>query len=188
MQTSTFQMKAHVFTHVDAPLHFIQEGKSIDELHLDQLVGRASFIDVSYKQANEAITANDIVEHSNHVREGDIVLIKTGWDAHVSWKSKMYWTHAPYLRTEAAERLVQINVKAVGYDFPQEFVIRDLFTRSPKRWEYAVHIILLNQGILNIEYLINLHQLHKQIIQIFVLPLRLIGIEGAPARVLAIED
>jgi arylformamidase len=188
MQTSTIELQAHAFTHVDAPLHFIRNGKAIDEIPLDQLIGRASVIDVSYRGAGEEITFSDLEECGEHVSTDDIALIRTAWDLKHSWEKEEYWTEAPYLTKDAAEWLVERRVKAAGYDFPQDYVIREMLRRTVTAKEHTVHNVLLGNGVLNIEYLINLHQIKEKKVQIFVLPLRLVGVEGAPARVVAVED
>lgn len=188
IQSSSIMIEAHAFTHIDSPLHFLKSGKAIDDIPLDQLVGEAAVIDVSYKAANEAITSEDLEQHGRHVKAGDIVLIKTGWDTKCSWESRSFWMEAPYLTRDAAEWLLKRRVKAVGYDFPQDYVIRELTFRMPRAEEFVTHELLLKKGVLNIEYLVCLKEIKKDRVKLFALPLKLVGVEGAPARVIAIED
>lgn len=187
-QFSVVEVDAHSFTHIDAPLHFIRGGKSIDEVPLSQLVGEAAVIDLSDIKPKEAITSRDLNERGKHVKEGDIVLIKTEWEKRFSWESEEYWSEAPYLTKDAAEWFIGHKVKAIGCDFPQEYAIRELGRKVLKVEEFPVHQILLGNNILNIEYLTNLSEVKKERVKIIALPLKMVGCEGAPARVIAIED
>ena len=187
-QSSTVQLRAHAFTHVDAPLHFVKGGGSIDEIPLTHLTGRGAVIDVSHRGVNAEITSSDLDKKGGHVAEGDIALLKTAWDAKVSWNDERFWTDSPYLAEDAAQWLVSRRVKAAGYDFPQDYVIRQMLGGTPSVQAFRIHNILLPRGILNIEYLINLHQIRAKTVQLFALPLKLVGVEGAPARVIALEE
>jgi arylformamidase len=74
----------------------------------------------------------------------------------------------------------------VGFDFPQDFSIRDIPERHPPLEELTTHHLILRKGIYLIEYLCNLHQVHADRIQVYALPLKVLGAEGAPARVIAV--
>jgi arylformamidase len=58
--------------------------------------------------------------------------------------------------------------------------------RHPSVKELPTHNIILGKGIFLIEYLINLHRIHVDRVNLFALPLKVVGAEGAPARVVAI--
>lgn len=94
MQSSTLQLRAHTFTHIDAPLHFIEAGRSIDEIPLTHLTERGAVVDVSHKGANEKITSSDLDKNGGHVAEGDIALLMTAWDAKMSWNDERSWTES----------------------------------------------------------------------------------------------
>lgn len=119
-------------------------------------------------------------------KAGDIVLLKTGWDLQRDWKTREFWTEAPYVDEKAATWLVGHKIKAVGFDFPQDYHIRDIPARHPRVEELTTHSIILCRGIYLIEYLCNLHQIKVDRAEIFALPLKIAGAEGAPARVIAV--
>jgi arylformamidase len=81
----------------------------------------------------------------------------------------------PHLSTDAAEWLVARGVKAVVYDFPEEYLIR---TENFRGEDCPVHHTLLGNGFYNIEYVVNLRRLTKPFYTIFALPLKLRGPVG----------
>jgi kynurenine formamidase len=89
---------------------------------------------------------------------------------------------------EGAQWLAEKKPKAVGCDFPQDYVIREMENREPEIDEFVVHHIFLTRGILNIEYLTNLKSIKRKRVKFMAIPLKLKGVEGSPVRALAIED
>lgn len=191
-QGGRIEMANHAGTHIDAPRHFIKEGISIDEIPIDQLIGEAALIDVSHK-LGEAITAKDLMEKGTHVREGDIILIRTGW------MDKLYGTEdcfnkASYLTKDAAEWLVKKKAKMVGFDTPTEYLVRVSVQKHRSGQNYSrledwpVHHTLLSNGIPKIEYIGDLTKVKKKRLTIIALPLKLKDLDGSPARIIAIEE
>ena len=78
--------------------------------------------------------------------------------------------------------------KAVGFDFPQDYAIREIERRAPEIDEFVVHNVFLKKGILNIEYLTNLKSIREKRVKFMAIPLKLKGVEGSPVRAIAIED
>lgn len=185
-QASAFWMSAHSFTHIDAPRHFVPDGTTIDRIPIEQLSGPAAVVDCSHMGAADEISGAVLEERAAHVRPGDIVLLRTDWDTRCSWETEAFWTTAPYLGASGAEWLVARQAKAVGYDFPQDWVIRDMGRREPAREEFVVHVAFLPRGILNIEYLTNLAAIGSPRCYVLALPIPLEGGDGAPARVVAL--
>jgi len=182
-QISAAYLPVHVGTHVDAPLHFIKGGDSIEKVPLERLVGKAIVVDLTSKGPNEAITEADLEPFSHEVREGDIVVLRTDWTVK-KWGKPDFFDASPYLGMDAAQWLAKKKIKAAGFDFAQEYAVRkaQFYTE-----ECVVHTTLLSKNIYNIEYLTNLNRLIKKRFTIIALPISLLGLEGAPARVIAIE-
>lgn len=185
---SVLTLDMHAFTHVDTPMHMGQGKVTIDAVPLNQLVGPAAVLDLSFIGANDAIRVRDLHEAGSHILPGDIVLLKTGWDFKCDWRNREYWTKAPYVVEDAAAWLAKQEIKAVGFDFPQDYAIRDTPSRHPNFEEMPTHHFVLRKGIYLIEYLCNLHQVKGSRVNLYVLPLKVEGAEAAPARVLAIVD
>jgi arylformamidase len=164
---STLHMSAHCGTHVDAPRHFFDDGAGTDGLPLEMLVGRTRVIEVT---SRKGVAAGDLsaIDLTEEVR----VLIKTVNSR--LWGSASF--HADYVGvTESGARyLVEHGIKVVGVDYlsVEEF-------RKPGA---PAHHVLLGAGTIVIEGL-NLRDVEPGIYEMFCLPLRIVGADGAPARV-----
>lgn len=177
----------HAFTHVDAPLHMEPGRESIDQVDLASLCGPAVVVDLTPVEPDQEISPGRLAECWQEVSEGDIVLLKTEWDRQQGIDSREYWSRAPYLSPQAAAWLAQQPIKAVGYDFPQDHAIREIPDRHPTPAEMPTHDLVLRKGIYMIEYLCNLSSLRQRRLEVFALPLKVQGSEGACARVAAVE-
>jgi len=186
-QVTAVRTTMHSFTHIDTPLHIERGRESIDQVDLDRLCGQAAVVDVRPVKENQEIGRDVLVERTGHVRPGDIVLLKTGWDLLRDCTTKNYWLEAPYLSRDAVQYLSELSIKAVGFDFPQDFVIREIPDRHPAAAEMPTHDLLLRKGILLIEYLCNMHRIGGERVAVYALPLKIAGAEGACARVVAVE-
>lgn len=182
-QGSSFSMFAHYATHVDAPNHFIEGDKGIDQAPLGKLMGAAALVPLDDHGEAAAISGDTLENRGRHVRRGDIAILRTGWsDRH--WGTPTFWANGPYLHKSAADWLVERGVKAVVYDFSEEFVVRKPGFRGE---ECEIHHRILGEEIYNIEYVHNLSKIAAARLTILALPLKLVGLDGAPARVVAIE-
>lgn len=178
----------HAFTHVDTPLHIEAGRESIDCVSLGRLCGAAAVLDLGPVVPNQEIGPDLLAARGSHIRPGDIVLLKTGWDLARRSDTREYWTDAPYLNRQAAAWLSEQPIKAVGFDFPQDFPIREIPGRHPMVQEMPTHDLVLRKGILLIEYLCNVHRLSAQRVEVYALPLKVAGADGGCARVIAVES
>lgn len=185
-QTCRIDISMHTFTHVDTPLHVMPDQVTIDRVPLDQLVGPAAILDLKAIRPNQAINEEMVREAGRHLKRGDIVLLRTCWDLQRDWKTREFWTEAPYVDEKAAAWLAEQKIKAVGFDFPQDYFIRDIPARHPPVKELPTHHIILRRGIFLIEYLCNLRQIPTDRAEVYALPLKITGAEGAPARVICV--
>lgn len=169
----------HVGTHVDAPRHFDSDGKTIDELPLERFTGDAVTLDVSKSEATE-ITVDDLERADGEVREGDILLLYTGWGE--KYGEPDYDPH-PWLTVDAAEWIVERGVGLLGMDV----ITPDLPGpyRSEGYDDFPVHHILLGNDVLVAEHLANLDRIAGDRIEVFAFPHRIEGGDGAPTRFVA---
>ncbi len=180
---SGFKMFCHYGSHVDAPNHFIEGTASIDLAPLTKLIGPAAVVPLMDHGAEAGIAGDTLEDRGRHVRRNDIVILQTGWtDAH--WGDDIFWSDGPFLAPDGADWLVERGVKAVVYDFSEELVVRQPGFRGE---DCEVHHKILGQDIYNIEYVHNLPKITAERCAIIALPLKLVGLDGAPARILAIE-
>lgn len=176
-----YSAPTHVGTHVDAPRHFITEGKTIDELSLDRFAGEGVVLDVSKDEPVE-ITVYDVETTAGAVRDGDIVLLYTGWED--KYGTPEYDPH-PWVSEDLAQWFVDKKVKLLGVDN----ITPDIpGPHRPEGWlEFPVHRTLLGNGVLIAEHLCNLAPLTGQRLEIQGLPVPIDGGDGAPARFVARE-
>jgi arylformamidase len=164
---STLHMSAHTGTHVDAPRHFFDAGAGTESLALELLMGRARVIEIA---SRAGIAAEDLapIDLSDDIR----VLIKT----HNSrlWGSPEFHQDYVGVTDSGAKYLVEHGIKVVGVDY--------LSVEKFHNPGAPAHHVLLGAGTIVIEGL-NLRDVDPGVYEMFCLPLRIVGSDGAPARV-----
>lgn len=164
---------SHTGTHVDAPKHFISNGKSIDKVFLDRYIGEAVILDMSKKKVGRGIIDSDLDKQREVIRAGDILLLYSGTSN--TWNRKSTRKNFAYLEPSAAKWIVDHKIKCVGID--SYSVEKYGFTEG---W---THKILLSKGIGIIEGLnSNLKKFLRKRMFLVCLPLLIKGIDGSPAR------
>ena len=178
LNVTEIHLPCHAGTHVDAPVHVVPNGKSIEELPLDAFVGPGAVIPVE-KGGGEEVTAADLEGSGVPVDRGDVLMLHTGWDA--KFESDEYNMH-PYLSVDAAEWIVERGVKLFGIDC----ITVDLPTplRS-KGFDFPVHRTLLGNDVLIAENVTNLGAIAGRKNRIMALPLKVQGSDAAHARIVA---
>lgn len=156
---------AHTGTHVDAPAHFIDGAPTLEQVPLDCMVGPAQVLDVRGRAAIDAAAL------AGHAITADILLFRT--DNSERWGKAGFQKDFVYLTRDAAELLVARGVKTVGWDY---LSIEQFGSQT-----FEVHKLLLGRGILIIEGL-DLRTIEPGSYQLACLPLKLEGVDGAPAR------
>ena len=157
---------AHTGTHVDAPAHFIDGARTLEQMPLDHMVGEATVLDLRGRRTIDAAALAD-----QDVHDGDIVLCKT--DNSALWARDGFQEGFTYLTLDAAEVLVARGVKTFGLAY---LSIEEFGSKT-----FAVHKLLLGRNILIIEGL-NLSAIEAGRYFLSCLPLNLQGVDGAPAR------
>ncbi len=179
----------HGFTHMDSPRHFFADGRTTSDIPLETTVGEAAVVDLTPVEPNQAITAERLAAAASHVERGEIVVLRSCWEQQRSPKTPEFWTEAPYVARDAAEWLLARKPRAVAFDFPQDYTIRLLLKGEIRPVEeHVTHDVLLRNGVILIEYLSNTAALASLRTFLCCLPLKLPEADGAPARVIAIED
>ncbi len=157
----------HVGTHMDAPLHMIENGKSINELSLDTFIGFGVLIDArNNKEIDESLLDNVRIEKES------IVLIFTDFGSR--YRTDSYYKNHPTVTENFAKRMLELNIKMIGMDMP-----------SPDKPPFPIHKILLGNNIPFLENLTNLDQLLGiEKFEVIALPAKFKA-DGAPVRVIA---
>jgi len=167
----------HQGTHMDAPYHFFDDGKTIDQVDIKKGFGPAWVLDFTHKKPKEEITAEDLEIHKDKIIKGSRILFHTGWDK--VFPEKRYFSDQPFLGIGACQYLADKGVACLGIDAP---------TIYPEKYK-AVHHILLNKDteMMIIESLMHLEKLENDHIILIAFPLRITKRDGAPTRAIAID-
>lgn len=187
-QVTWIGLAVHGFTHIDSPRHMLPGGQTSSDVPLEATIGEAAVVDLTDVGEEEEITAEHLSARGGHIREGDIVLLKTGWDTRRGLHTKEFWTRSPYLSRDACEWLLSRGIKALAPDFPQDYPIRDLLggvTRPIA--DFVSHDVLLRNGVILIEYARNFTAIAGERTTIYALPIKVPDADGCPARVIAVD-
>ena len=166
--TSSIQISSHAGTHIDAPSHFINGGKSVDSIPLELLIGKCIVIEVSSKSLIEIedLSGYNFCKYKR-------VLFKT--------RNSEFWPKSPKgfsknfvsLSTSAALYLTQFGVFLIGIDY---LSIESFYSKK-----HSVHNILLRKEVVILEG-IDLSKVVAGEYNLICLPLKVIDCDGAPAR------
>src|SRR3989475_3062141 len=106
-QVSSVRQSLHTGAHIDSPLHVFKDGITTAEISLDQVMGEAIVVDLSFVGPNHAITIDDLRRGgADDVRRGDIVLLRTDWTDRMYGRWPDYFVQSPWFPPESAEWLV----------------------------------------------------------------------------------
>jgi arylformamidase len=174
---------------MDSLRHVVADGFTTDAISMDMVVGPAAVVDVSAVAPRGPVTSEMAAAAGAPVREGDIVLLQARWDEKESIDTEDFWRNAPYVTAEAAEWLRDARIKAIAFEFPQDYCICYFLTgeKRPPLLEHPTHYHLLRNGIIMFEYLRNMGAIEGERTFFVGLPLKLPDSDGAPARAIAID-
>lgn len=160
---SSIQMDIHTGTHMDAPLHMLDGGDTIDRTALEACIGPCKVLDLTFVE--DGITAKDLERFT--INKGDRILLKTRNSFEDFFNMEFI-----YVETTGAKYLVDKGITLVGIDGLG-------IERSQK--DYATHRQILGAGIPIVEGL-RLQDISEGEYEFIGLPLSLTGLEGSPIR------
>jgi len=166
---SLLSLNVHTGTHVDAPLHMIANGETIETISLERLVGPARVLDLTH--AKEFITKEDLVPFA--IQKGERVILKTS-----SSFSEDFLLDFVFLREDGAKYLAEIGVGLVATD------ALGIERAQP---EYPTHRTLMRNDVIIVEGL-RLKDVPAGNYTLVIAPLKLTGIDAAPARAFLLGD
>ena len=171
---TALNMSAHTGTHIDMPKHFIDSGKTLDELDLDVLIGKARVIGVPYdvKVISEEYLRTVPLEGVERI------LFKTANSRLVVEQPLSFHPDYVALDISGGQYLARSGCKLVGIDYMSIGYYAD---------PQGAHYPLLGADVIVLEG-INLDGVEPGDYQLIALPLKLSGREGAPARAILIEN
>lgn len=187
---TTLHLYSHCGTHIDAPKHFgvtsSRKGESlggeqtIDQIPLEKCMGPAWLADLSDIKPRSLITPADMSALEDKIRPGDSLLLRTGWSERVH--SPAYRRELPRISPELAHWCVDKGIRMLGVEPPSVADVNNLEELT------AVHKILLQGGIVIVEGLAHLDEIHKEKVTFMAFPLKIIKGDGSPVRAVAIEE
>ncbi|HEX9667411.1 MAG TPA: cyclase family protein [Thermodesulfobacteriota bacterium] len=195
-EAKNYSAAEHGGTHVDAPIHFAEGQRTVDELPIEQLVGSAVVIDVSQKASVDPdyqVGIDDFKEwedENGRIPDDSIVLLYTGYSKYWPDKVKYLGTenrgeeavknlHFPGLDPEAAKWLIENRrLKAIGLDTASIDYGQSQLFKS--------HVTLFNESVPAFENVANLDKLPAKGAIVFALPMKIKGGSGGPLRIVAL--
>ncbi len=165
----------HVGTHVDAPFHLLDDGRTIESLPLDVLTGPCYVIQLP--DGVDAITA-EVLDRTEITSEMKRILFGTS-NSHLWAKGETKFQEEYVAITEdGAEWLVERGVQLIGVDY---------LSVSPFGESGPTHQVFLQAGVILVEGL-NLSSVMRGFYDLYCLPLKIAHSDGAPARVILIQS
>jgi arylformamidase len=178
----------HNGSHVDAPFHFHDAGKTIDEIPIEDFVYERPFVIQKKLKRSELIQLEDLTSCVDELRAADILFLCTGYGA-LRNDRDVYADDFPAVSEEAARyiRTELLNLKAVAIDT----LSIESATMAPQT-DFKVHKTFLDGSMfdtrtiiiyedVNIEKIVN----KKNIKRIYAFPLRLKGLDASPVTIVA---
>jgi arylformamidase len=165
---SSLLLSSHTGTHIDAPVHYLKTGDTIDTIPLESLLGTCRVVDLGEKDG--IITRDNL---TGKIGDEKRILLKTSFSGKTSFTENY-----PSIGLDAAKYLVSGGVRCIGIDSP---------SIESFQCDGSVHRHLLSNNCLIIE-LLDLSGVSEGVYDLVALPLRLTGLDGAPARVILREN
>jgi len=173
-ETRKIELGTHTGTHLDAALHFIENGYGVDQIPLETLIGPVTIFDLSHLLPSEKIE----VKHLGNLPITERMIFRFNWGRF--WGKKDYYKDFPFFSKEAANYLVEKGLKLIGMDTPSPDGLA-----SDAEEDCPVHKIFLKHSIVIVEYLANLELINDLVgWDLIVLPLKIKGADGSPVRAL----
>lgn len=175
--TSSILLGSHIGTHMDAQKHFIQGGKSIDQISLDLCIGDITIVDYSHFLPGQSVNIKDL----ENIRITRRMMLVFNWDRF--YHTPQYTCSWPHLSLEAAKYLIDNGV---------QFIATDVTSLDKKAQgtgdDFQIHKFMLKHDIIFVESLANTHLIDFNKNYYFIaLPLCLKGLDGSPCRSILIE-
>jgi arylformamidase len=184
---SVLSIMTHNGTHIDAPRHMIEKGIPVDRIPLAQVAKEGALINLPHKGANSSVSVKDILDTGVALGPDRIPVIHTGW-TDKTWGKPEFWSQMPYLEPGVGALMASKGVPAVAMDvFPEKPLWRGVKLEPGEVWP-GNHHAMLGKGIPMIQFVTNLSQIGTSKFVLVALPLKMTGVDGSPARVIALVE
>lgn len=166
---SRISMDMHTGTHIDAPLHMIEKGSTMDEFNIENVITECKVLDLT--SIKDRITEEDL--ENKGINEEEFILLKTRNSFEEGFDFNFVFLHESGARYLKERGIKGVGIDSLGIERSQE--------------GHETHKILLGNGITIIEGL-RLKEVNEGKYLLCALPLKIKGVEAAPARAILIEQ
>lgn len=171
--TSSYLLGSHTGTHIDAPRHFVNNGRCIDEISVQDLCGEITIVDLCRFGRGKVIQVTDIAS----IAVTSKMLFVFGWCKY--WNTEQYYREYPYFSNEAIRFLIEKGLTFMAMDTPSPDPVKDIHLKE----ESMNHKLLLQHNVILLEYVTNTNLINfNNQYEIIALPLKIMGGDGAPCR------
>lgn len=170
---SSLSCCVHIGTHIDAPRHFLADGRTTDAIPLSELIVPVTVVEFP------AVSVIDeaVLEGAPIQPDANRLLFKTRNSLRWQQGDSKFFEDFVAIDESGANWLVEHDIRMVGVDY---------LSVAPWQAPAPTHEILLESGVVIIEGL-DLHEVEPAEYKLICLPLKLAGVEGAPARAILVE-
>jgi len=177
---SHLSIYSHAGTHMDAPYHFGVENKYINEYKPEELIIRGHLINLKDTKPQQLITVEMVEGQLEDFNGGDAILLRTDWSNRIG--TAMYRNDLPRISVALANWCADNQVGILGVEPPSVADVNNITEVT------QIHEILMKGQVTIVEGLCNLDKINTKHILLIALPLKIKNGDGAPARVVAIEQ
>lgn len=177
--THSITFGSHTGTHMDAPNHFIKNGKKIHELNIEDMMGDVTIIDFRNIGAQNTVTEDEICD----IEVTEKMMFVFGWNK--NWKKDIFYKDFPCFTIEAIRELIRRGMRFMAMDTPSPDAGGAIQSKSEGSEN---HIELLKNGVIIVEYLTNTELIDmRKNYEIIAFPLKVLDCDGCPCRVVLRE-
>jgi arylformamidase len=173
---SRITMGTHTGTHIDAPVHKIKGGKTLDEIPVERFAKKAYVMDLTFLKPLEEITCRHLDQFTDKVKGVSAAILKTGWGSRFGKED--FFASFPGISEKAAVWFKENGIDFIGLETPSVNAVR----------HEEIHTLLLQNDIYIVESLANAEQITAEYVEFYAMPLKFKGLDGSPVRAFAIED
>ncbi len=177
---TTLHLYSHSGTHMDAPLHFGVNKQTIDKLPTERLISEAWVVNLTHIKPKEEILVSHLDTIVNDFIPGQSIILHTNWSLKLG--TAAYRDDLPRISVELANWCGEKKVNILGVEPPSVADVNNIDEVT------EIHHMLMKNDIIIVEGLCNLEQITSQKVTLIALPLKVEGGDGAPSRVIALQD
>lgn len=183
-RTQKIRCGAGIGTHIDAPAHVEEGGRTIDLLAMDELIADCVVIDVSKESDENYVIGIDVVEkfekEHGSINKKSFVIFYTGWSKYWANREKYRNNYKfPSMHEDTAKMLLERDIVGLGVD---------ALSLDVGSGGFPVHRIILGGDKYLVENIANVDKLPRSGAKVFIMPMKIKGATEAPVRIFAMVN